>query len=51
MDYAGLVVSDIQKSKQFYTAALAPIGLNLFADLPASLTGLVDAAGFADSPD
>ncbi|MDQ9171245.1 VOC family protein [Oxalobacteraceae bacterium R-40] len=51
IDYAGLVVSDIHKSKDFYKAALAPIGLNLFAELPASFTGLVDAAGFSESSD
>jgi catechol 2,3-dioxygenase-like lactoylglutathione lyase family enzyme len=51
IDYTGLVVSDIHRSKNFYRAALAPIGLNLFAELPASLTGCVDAAGFSESSD
>lgn len=49
IDYAGLVVSDIHKSKNFYMEALAPIGFNLFAEIPASFTGLVDAAGFGES--
>jgi catechol 2,3-dioxygenase-like lactoylglutathione lyase family enzyme len=51
IDYAGIVVSDIRKSKDFYAAALAPIGLNLIAEIPASVSGLVEAAGFSDSPD
>lgn len=51
IDYTGLVVSDIHRSKDFYMAALAPIGLNLFAELPASLTGCVDAAGFSETSD
>ncbi|MGV3740972.1 MAG: VOC family protein [Burkholderiaceae bacterium] len=51
MDYAGIVVSDIHRSKDFYEAALAPIGLNLIAEIPASVSGIADAAGFGDSPE
>lgn len=51
INHTGLVVSNVCKSKMFYAAALAPIGLNLTADIPGSLTGLADLAGFSDSPD
>jgi catechol 2,3-dioxygenase-like lactoylglutathione lyase family enzyme len=51
IEHTGIVVSDIHKSKSFYAAALAPIGLNLFAELPASETGCADAAGFTEEFD
>lgn len=49
IDHTGLVVSNFRKSKTFYAAALAPIGLNLTAELPASVTGCSDIAGFSES--
>jgi catechol 2,3-dioxygenase-like lactoylglutathione lyase family enzyme len=48
IDHTGVVVSDYQKSKQFYLSALAPIGYKLHIELPASVTGSVDVAGFGE---
>ena len=41
LDHLGIPVSDLKKSKQFYTQALAPLGYRLLADLVE-----YDAAGF-----
>jgi catechol 2,3-dioxygenase-like lactoylglutathione lyase family enzyme len=51
IDHTGLVVSNFHRSKSFYAAALAPLGLNLVAELSASVTGHAEAAGFSESPD
>jgi catechol 2,3-dioxygenase-like lactoylglutathione lyase family enzyme len=48
IDHTGVVVSDYQKSKQFYLSALTPIGYTLHMELPASVTGSVDVAGFGE---
>lgn len=50
IDHTGVVVSDFDKSKQFYSAALAPIGFSLLAEFPASVTGHTDVAGFGEPP-
>ena len=50
IDHIGVVVSDFDKSKQFYLAALAPIGFSLLAEFPASVTGHTDVAGFGEPP-
>jgi len=50
IDHTGVVVSDFDKSKQFYLAALAPIGFSLLAEFPASVTGHTDVAGFGEPP-
>ena len=50
IDHTGVVVSDIQKSKSFYVQALAPIGYELVLELPASVTGHADVAGFGEPP-
>lgn len=50
IDHIGVVVSHFKKSKAFYTAALAPIGYQLLMDIPASVTGHADAAGFGVPP-
>jgi len=50
IDHTGVVVSDFDKSKQFYSAALAPIGFSLIAEFPASVTGRTDVAGFGEPP-
>jgi catechol 2,3-dioxygenase-like lactoylglutathione lyase family enzyme len=50
IDHTGLVVSNYDKSKQFYLAALAPIGYRLLMELPASVTGSTDVAGFGEPP-
>jgi catechol 2,3-dioxygenase-like lactoylglutathione lyase family enzyme len=44
------VVSDFEKSKQFYVAALLPIGMRLLAEFPAAVTGGADVAGFGEPP-
>jgi catechol 2,3-dioxygenase-like lactoylglutathione lyase family enzyme len=50
IDHTGVVVSEFEKSKKFYSAALAPIGLVLVSEFPASLTGDTDIAGFGAPP-
>jgi catechol 2,3-dioxygenase-like lactoylglutathione lyase family enzyme len=50
IDHTGVGVGHFEKSKAFYTAALAPIGYALIAQVPASLTGHGDAAGFGEPP-
>jgi catechol 2,3-dioxygenase-like lactoylglutathione lyase family enzyme len=46
IDHTGISVEDIARAKAFYTAALAPLGISLMAELPASVTGSVDVAGY-----
>ncbi len=48
IDHTGVVVSHFEKSKQFYSQALATIGYVLLAELPASVTGHADVAGFGE---
>jgi catechol 2,3-dioxygenase-like lactoylglutathione lyase family enzyme len=50
IDHTGIVVTDYVKSKAFYSEALAPIGYVLLAEIPASVTGHVDVAGFGEAP-
>ena len=50
IDHTGVVVSDFERSKQFYSAALAPIGFSMLAEFPASVTGHTDVAGFGEPP-
>ena len=50
IDHTGVVVSDYQKSRAFYLAALAPLGYALLAEFPASVTGHADVAGFGEPP-
>ncbi|RJF95340.1 VOC family protein [Noviherbaspirillum saxi] len=51
IDHTGVVVSDFDRSKQFYSAALAPMGFSLLAEFPASVTGHTDVAGFGEPPE
>jgi catechol 2,3-dioxygenase-like lactoylglutathione lyase family enzyme len=46
IDHTGLSVEDFAGAKAFYTKALAPLGITLMMEVPASVTGGVDAAGF-----
>jgi catechol 2,3-dioxygenase-like lactoylglutathione lyase family enzyme len=46
IDHTGVVVSEFEISKKFYTAALGAIGLTLLKEFPASVTGGIDVAGF-----
>ncbi|MBS0357305.1 MAG: VOC family protein [Proteobacteria bacterium] len=50
IDHTGITVSDFEKSKAFYLQALAPIGYMLVMELPASVTGHTDVAGFGEPP-
>ena len=49
-DHTGVIVSDFEKSKLFYSQALAPMGYSLVTELPASVTGGAEVAGFGESP-
>ena len=47
IDHTSVKVRDYQRSKAFYTRALAPIGYSLLLEVPAAVNpGGVDAAGF-----
>ena len=46
IDHTGVQVSDFERSKRFYAAALAPIGYVLIREVPASVTRHTDVAGF-----
>jgi catechol 2,3-dioxygenase-like lactoylglutathione lyase family enzyme len=46
--HVGILVSDIEKSKKFYTEALKPIGYRLLLEFPASITGSTNVAGFGE---
>jgi catechol 2,3-dioxygenase-like lactoylglutathione lyase family enzyme len=48
IDHTGVVVSDFERSKQFYSVALGAIGYALIAEFPASVTGHTDVAGFGE---
>jgi catechol 2,3-dioxygenase-like lactoylglutathione lyase family enzyme len=50
IDHTGLVASDFEKSKAFYSQALASIGYRLLADFPATMTGHTDVAGYGEPP-
>lgn len=49
IDHTGVGISNYNRSKAFYSAALAPIGYTLLAEIPASITGSVDVAGFGEN--
>ncbi|MGD9945240.1 MAG: VOC family protein [Burkholderiaceae bacterium] len=50
IDHTGITVSDFARSKAFYTQALSAIGYALLLELPASVTGRGDFAGFGEPP-
>lgn len=50
LDHTGVVVSDFDKSKAFYSKALSAIGYELLMELPASVTGHADVGGAASRP-
>lgn len=50
IDHTGIFVSDFQKSKLFYAKALSPIGYQMLVEIPASVTGHTDVAGFGEPP-
>jgi catechol 2,3-dioxygenase-like lactoylglutathione lyase family enzyme len=50
IDHSGVSVSNYARSKDFYIAALAPIGYRLVMEVPAELTGSHAGAGFGVPP-
>lgn len=50
LDHTGIVVSDFETSKRFYLRALAAIGYQLLMEIPKSVTGGSDVAGFGVPP-
>ncbi len=50
IDHTGVVVSDFDKSKQFYIGAFAAIGYHLLAEFPPEVTGHGRVAGFGEPP-
>lgn len=50
IDHTGVVVSDFPRSRAFYSAALKPVGYAPLVELPASVTGHTDVAGFGEPP-
>ena len=50
IDHIGISVGNFEKSKQFYSKALAPIGYSLLMEVAASEAGSQDFAGFGVSP-
>lgn len=50
IDHTGVIVSDFERSKSFYAAALKPIGYVLIYEFPAAVTSNTDAAGFGEPP-
>jgi catechol 2,3-dioxygenase-like lactoylglutathione lyase family enzyme len=45
IDHTGLSVSDYAAAKKFYAEALAPLGMAVRMEFPASVTGSVDVCG------
>lgn len=50
IDHTGIVASDFEKSKLFYSNALAAIGYGLLMEFRASVTVHTDVAGSGESP-
>ena len=50
IDHTGVAVSDFDRSKAFYRAALEPVGYQLLMEFPAAVTGHADVAGFGVPP-
>lgn len=48
IDHTGVAVGNYQRSKKFYSDALAAIGYELIVEFPASVTGSEDVAGFGE---
>jgi catechol 2,3-dioxygenase-like lactoylglutathione lyase family enzyme len=49
-DHIGFAVSDLEKSKAFYAAALRPLGIGLLMEVTAEQTGAGAHAGFGVAP-
>lgn len=50
IDHTGILVSDFERSKDFYARALAPLGYEILMELSAEVTGHTDTAGFGEPP-
>jgi catechol 2,3-dioxygenase-like lactoylglutathione lyase family enzyme len=50
IDHTGVTVSDFQRSKKFYQAALAPLGYAVVMELDPNETGGYEGAGFGVPP-
>lgn len=50
IDHAGVHVTDFARSRAFYAQALAPLGYAKLMEVPASVTGSADFAGFGEPP-
>ena len=48
IDHIGIYVRDFERSKAFYVATLKAIGYELLLEIPASVTGRTDVAGFGE---
>lgn len=52
LDHVGILVADWNKSKAFYDAALAPLGMTLLNQVPEEYTGGFKVGGYGkDHPD
>jgi catechol 2,3-dioxygenase-like lactoylglutathione lyase family enzyme len=49
IDHTGVPVSDMTRSKAWYTQALAPIGYGLLMEVPGEVTGHHAAVGFGET--
>jgi len=49
IDHTGIYASNFALSKKFYEQALSAIGYKLLLEIPASVTGHTDVAGFGDT--
>lgn len=50
IDHTGVNVSDINKSKAFYLAALAPIGYRVLLEFPKEVTQTAHVVGLGEEP-
>ncbi len=46
IDHIGIAVTDLERAKAFFTAALAPLGISLLFEVSAAQTGAFAHAGF-----
>lgn len=50
IDHIGIRVSNFKKSKEFYEAALKPIGYKMLMEVPTQYTDGLGVAGFGEPP-
>lgn len=50
IDHTGLTVADAEKSRSFYTGALAPLGYAMLMEIPKEFTGGRTVLGFGVAP-